>query len=184
MWNPILTFAVFLVIAGTGAHAFELTSPDLTPGEPIPETFVYNGFGCTGGNQSPALTWTDPPEGTRSFALMVHDPDAPTGGAGIWHWVVVNLPASLRGLGRDAGTRDGAHLPPGARQIVTDFEVPGWNGPCPPVETGQHAYNFTLYALKVETLALPAVVTASHAGFYVVRNALAKATLTATYQRH
>jgi len=67
------------------AHAFELTSPDMKPGDIMPDRFVFGGMGCKGENQSPSLSWSDAPAGTKSFAIMVHDPDAPTGGAGIWH---------------------------------------------------------------------------------------------------
>jgi Raf kinase inhibitor-like YbhB/YbcL family protein len=178
-----LGVAAALVGLVTGARAFELNSPDLPAGQRIPEMFVYTGFGCSGQNLSPALTWTDPPEGTRSFALMVHDPDAPTGGAGIWHWVVINIPATVRELPRGAGTQDGMNLPTGARQIITDYDVPGWGGPCPPKGAPAHSYNFTLYALKVDTLSPPPAATASHVGFLINMNALGNAKLTATYGR-
>jgi Raf kinase inhibitor-like YbhB/YbcL family protein len=148
---------------------------------------LFNGLGCTGQNISPALRWTDPPEGTKSLALMVHDPDAATGGAGIWHWVVVNIPAAARSIEEGAGTADGAKLPPGSRQINNDYlgfiNSPGWGGPCPPRGGKPHTYNFTLYALKAEKLNLPPNATASHAGFVVNLNALGKATLTMTYGR-
>src|SRR5690606_34598924 len=82
--------AAALLAAAGSAVAFELTSPDIDPGEPIAHRHVFNGFGCKGENVSPALAWSAPPDGTKSFALLVHDPDAPTGGAGWWHWVVYN----------------------------------------------------------------------------------------------
>ena len=178
---------VFSAATGAGALAFELTSPDLKPSQPMPEKFTFSGLGCQGQNISPALSWTDPPEGTKSFALMVHDPDAPTGGAGIWHWVVVNIPASARAIEQGAGTGDGAALPPGSRQINNDYagfiNSPGWGGPCPPKGGKAHNYNFTLYALKVEKLNLPPNATGSHAGFVINLNALDKATMTITYGR-
>jgi Raf kinase inhibitor-like YbhB/YbcL family protein len=177
-----LCFAAF-----AQALAFELTSPDLTPGQPIAEKFLFKGLGCAGQNISPALNWTEPPEGTKSFALMVHDPDAPTGGAGIWHWVVINIPASAHSIEQGAGTGDGAKLPPGSRQINNDYlgflNSPGWGGPCPPKGSKPHSYNFTLYAVKVEKLDLPANASGSQAGFVINRNALDKAKLTITYGR-
>jgi Raf kinase inhibitor-like YbhB/YbcL family protein len=163
------------------AQSFELTSPDVSATAPIAMKHVFNGFGCTGGNVSPALNWKNAPAGTKSFAVMVHDQDAPTGGAGFWHWVVVNLPASSAGLASGAG--DGKSLPAGALQINTDFGQPGWGGPCPPQGRAPHRYTFTVYALKVDKLDLPANATASLTGFMVNGNALGKASIEAKFGR-
>ncbi len=169
--------------ARVSAGAFELTSPDIKPGGRIAEEQVFNGFGCSGKNISPALRWSGAPAGTRSFALLVHDPDAPTGGAGWWHWVVINIPATVTELKKDAGRADGSNLPPGAEQVVTDFGTPGWGGPCPPAGDKPHRYHFTLHALKVEKLELPKDARASLAGFMVNANSIGKATLTGVYSR-
>jgi Raf kinase inhibitor-like YbhB/YbcL family protein len=165
------------------ADGLELSSPEIKVNEPIPAAQVFNGFGCTGQNISPALNWKNAPAGTKSFAVMVHDPDAPTGGAGFWHWVVLNLPASTTGLPRGAGTADGKGLPAGAKQITTDYGNPGWGGPCPPQGSEPHMYYFTVYALKVDKLDLPANATASLAGFMINANAIDKAVITAFYSR-
>jgi Raf kinase inhibitor-like YbhB/YbcL family protein len=179
-----LASIVLLAAAAAPAAAFELRSPDIPPGGgTIDETSVYDGFGCKGGNLSPALTWRGAPPGTKSFAILVHDPDAPTGGAGFWHWVVYDIPAFVTGLPQGAGTRYGASLPKGAKQVATDFGTPGYGGPCPPKGDKPHHYNFTVYALKVEKLDLPPQATASVAGFMINANALAKASLTGTYGR-
>ncbi len=162
---------------------FEARSPDIAVGKAIDGKFIYNGFGCTGQNVSPAVVWRHVPAGTKSFAVMVHDPDAPTGGAGFWHWVVVDIPAATAILAQGVGTADGKRLPPGARQIATDFGTPGWGGPCPPAGDKPHRYQFTVYALKVDKLDLPPAVTASLAGFMVNSNSLAKATFTGTFGR-
>jgi Raf kinase inhibitor-like YbhB/YbcL family protein len=114
---------------------------------------------------------------------MVHDPDAPTGGAGFWHWVVVNIPAGTTFLAQGSGTADGKGLPAGARQINTDLWAPGWGGPCPPAGDKPHRYNFTVYALKVDKLDLPPTATASLAGFMVNSNVLGKATFSGTFGR-
>lgn len=173
-----------LALSSVGsALAFELSSPDLKPNAMMAETFVYNGFGCTGDNLSPALSWKNPPRGTKSFAVMVHDPDAPTGGAGWWHWVVYNLPAGTSSLPRGAGVVDGSRLPEGAAQQSTDSGVPGWGGPCPPPGDKPHRYVFTVYALKVDRLDVPLGATASLVGFMVNADALGKARLTAKYGR-
>jgi Raf kinase inhibitor-like YbhB/YbcL family protein len=167
----------------SSAQTFKLQSADIAAGQPIAQTFAFNGFGCTGQNTSPALSWSNAPAGTKSFAVMVHDPDAVTGGAGFWHWAIVNLPAGATGLARGAGTADGRALPETARQIATDFGSPGWGGPCPPAGDKPHRYTFTVYALKVDKLELPPTATASFSGFMVNANAIGKASFTSTYGR-
>ncbi len=174
-----------LAIAGVAsAQPLKLASPDVKPKVMMAEEQVFNGFGCSGKNVSPALSWSGAPKGTKSFALLVHDPDAPTGGAGWWHWLVVNIPANVTELKKDAGKADGSNLPQGAQQVTTDFGGPGWGGPCPPAGDKAHRYNFTLHALKVEKLDLPKGATASLAGFMVNANSIGKATLTGQYGRN
>jgi hypothetical protein len=163
--------------------AFTLKSAEVAVGGTIAQPFAFNGFGCTGQNVSPPLSWANPPAGTKSFSLMVHDPDAQTGGAGFWHWVVIDIPANVTSLARGVGAPDGMKLPEATKQVATDFGVPGWGGPCPPVGDKPHRYVFTLYALKVDKLPVPPQSTASLAGFMVNANAIAKATFTATYGR-
>jgi Raf kinase inhibitor-like YbhB/YbcL family protein len=183
--NGVLAIATIVSFVSI-AQAFELKSPDLA-GQSFSNKFVFKGLGCQGDNLSPALTWTAPPEGTKSFALMVHDPDAPTGGAGIWHWVVINIPVTARSLEQGAGSGDFAKLPAGSVQINNDYfgmtGNPGWGGPCPPKGAKPHAYNFTLYALKVEALKLSPTATASQVGFIVNINSIGKAQMTANYGR-
>ncbi|MFN7857317.1 MAG: YbhB/YbcL family Raf kinase inhibitor-like protein [Acidovorax sp.] len=168
---------------GHAQSAFTLKSADVPDGGSIAQQFAFNGFGCTGQNVSPSLEWSNPPAGTKSLALMVHDPDAQTGGAGFWHWVVTDIPAHVTSLARGAGASDGTRLPEAAKQVATDFGMPGWGGPCPPVGDKPHRYVFTLYALKVDKLPVPAQPTASLAGFMVNANTIAKAVFTATYGR-
>ena len=161
---------------------FALSSPDIKPNGPIQLEQVFNGFGCQGQNISPALAWAGAPEGTKSFALLVHDPDAPTGGAGWWHWLVLNIPLSETGLAKDAGKADGSGLPAGASHVTTDFGTFGWGGPCPPVGDKPHRYVFTLYALKTESLDVSGG-SASLAGYMVNGNAIGKATLIGKFGR-
>ncbi len=179
----VLSLAAF----GVQARAFELTSPDIKPGQPLADKFTFTGLGCSGQNVSPALSWKNPPAGTQSFALMVHDPDAKTGGAGIWHWVVINIPATATSIPQGAGTADGANLPAGSRQINNDYlaflNSPGYGGPCPPKGAPPHHYVFTLYALKVDKLNLPPNAPGSMAGFVVNLNSLGTAKMTAVYGR-
>jgi len=167
---------------GPARARFKLVSPDIRPNGPIAMEQVFNGFGCSGQNVSPALKWSGAPEDTKSFALLVHDPDAPTGGAGWWHWLVVNIPASAMQLGKDAGKADGANLPFGCAQIDTDFGGPGWGGPCPPAGDKPHRYNFTLYALKVDSLDVSGA-SASFVGYMINANAIGKAKLTGKFGR-
>jgi hypothetical protein len=162
--------------------AFRLSSPDLIPGTPIRLPQVYNSFGCTGGNMSPALSWSNAPAGTQSFALMVYDPDAPTG-SGWWHWVVYNIPARVNALVSRAGDPAAGLMPVGAVQGNTDFGTAGYGGPCPPAGDKPHRYYFRLHALKVAKLDLPANATAAFVGFNVNANSLGMAELMAMYSR-
>lgn len=183
MKRTCLALALATTTFAANAGGFTLSSPDIKPNAAIKDTQVFNGFGCTGGNVSPALEWKGAPKGTKSFALLVHDPDAPTGGSGWWHWVVINLPADTTKLAGGAGKADGSALPAGTAQINTDFGGPGWGGPCPPVGDKPHHYHFTLHALKVEKLELPQGATAALAGYMVNANSLGKAKLTGMYGR-
>jgi Raf kinase inhibitor-like YbhB/YbcL family protein len=176
-----LTLAATAALAGEPS-TFTLTSAAFAPGGMLTNEQVYDGFGCTGENVSPALAWSDAPAGTKSFALMVHDPDAPTG-SGWWHWVVYNLPASAHSLPAGAGSADGKHLPAGAAQGRTDFGTLGYGGACPPQGDKPHRYEFRLYALKVERLEVPADATAALIGFMVKANALGMAETHAIYGR-
>jgi Raf kinase inhibitor-like YbhB/YbcL family protein len=154
------------------SSAFTLSSPELAAGGKIAEAQVFGGFGCKGGNVSPALSWSGAPEGTRSFALLVHDPDAPTG-SGWWHWLVYNIPAGTSSLAAGAGDPQKNLVPAGATQGRTDFGTPGYGGPCPPPGKAHHYY-FRLYALKVAKLDLPADATAAMVGFNVRAQAIGK----------
>jgi Raf kinase inhibitor-like YbhB/YbcL family protein len=165
----------------THALAFTLTSADISAGGTIAAAQVFNGFGCSGGNISPALSWRGAPAGTRSFALLMHDPDAPTG-SGWWHWIVYNIPASQSSLPAGAGDPKQSLLPAGALQGRTDFGTPGYGGPCPPPGKPHH-YHLRLYALKVERLDVPADATAAYIGFSVRAQALAETQLMGVYGR-
>jgi phosphatidylethanolamine-binding protein (PEBP) family uncharacterized protein len=98
----LAALAASLALGRAAAEEFMLTSRDVEPGGAIQAAQVYRGYGCEGGNVSPELTWSDPPAGTRSFAVTVYDPDAPTG-SGWWHWVIFDIPADVRRLSAGAG---------------------------------------------------------------------------------
>ena len=175
--------------------AFTLSSPDLASGK-FDNQFILNGFGCQGGNVSPALNWSNVPAGTKSLSLQIHDPDAPTG-SGFWHWAVYNLPANSTGLPRGAGNSP-AGLPAPAFGGNTDFQDTGatgvngnYGGPCPPVGDKPHRYVFTLYALAVDDVqkagGIPKTGTAALYSFVLNKGVgpalLGKASFTATYGR-
>ena len=164
------------------AASFTLTSAAFKNNGAIAPKYSFNQFGCTGENLSPPLEWKNPPAGTKSFALMVHDPDAPTG-SGWWHWVVYNIPAETTALPEGAGAADGKALPKGTVQGNTDFGKPGWGGPCPPPGSGKHHYNFTLYALKVDKIEVPPGASPAMVGFNVNANKLGQAKLTGMFEQ-
>lgn len=160
---------------------FQLSSPTLKEGQTLPNAQVFNEWGYPGQNQSPELRWSGAPEGTQSFALSLYDPDAPTG-SGFWHWYVINLPATLEHLPAGAGSPENPQLPASARSLRNDFAQNGFIGAFPPKGDAPHRYVFTIYALDVPQLDLPADATTAFAGFNVLSHTLAKATLTLTYQ--
>lgn len=180
-----LTTAITALLLATPALAedFQLHSEALQENAQIAQEFAFDSFGCTGDNISPPLAWSNAPEGTESFAIAVHDPDAPTGGAGFWHWMVVDIPADVTALPRGAGTSPMAEMPEQARHIANDYGAKTWGGPCPPEGGKPHRYNFTVYAIGTTSLDLPKDASASLAGFMINQNALGSATLTATYGR-
>ena len=145
-----------------------------------------NAFGCGGENLSPALSWAGAPAGTRSFAVTVFDPDAPTG-SGFWHWIVYDIPATVDSLPSGAGrpAREGAAplLPPGAVQAVTDFGAPAFGGPCPPPGDAAHRYVITVHALRTDHLEVPEGATSAVVRFILHAHTLATASLTARYAR-
>lgn len=175
------TLALSLIASSASAADFAVTSPDFLTDQPIAPVHVFKGFGCDGGNLSPALSWTNAPEGAKSFAVTVYDPDAPTG-SGWWHWQVYNLPATTVSLKQGASSVAGS-LPEGAIQNRNDYGANAYGGPCPPEGHKAHHYIVTVYALKVEKIEVPADASAALLGFNLNANALAKATLTATYGR-
>lgn len=141
--NQIPTaFALFLALFALGlyapaAHAFELISTAIDPNAPIPVEYT-----CSGADISPPLRWSGAPAGTKSFALIVEDPDAPSGV--FYHWVAYNLPPSVAALpAHVAASRD---LPTGGEQGLNSFGTIGYRGPCPPPGKPHH-YHFRLFAL-------------------------------------
>lgn len=172
-----------LICAGaTQAADFTLTSPDVSDGGTIANKYVFKGFGCEGGNLSPALSWQGAPADTKSFAVTVYDPDAPTG-SGWWHWVIFNIPASVNELPQGAGDPSSGLAPEGSVQSTTDFGSTGYGGPCPPQGDSPHHYIFTVYALNADHLDINDSASGAMVGFNLHATMIDKATLTATYGR-
>jgi len=172
----IMTIAINLSFAQT----FTLRSKDID-GQ-VTSQQVLNGFGCTGQNISPQLSWENAPAGTKSFAITVYDKDAPTG-SGWWHWVVFDIPPSVTELKQGAGDVSKKLLPETAIQSATDFGRAGYGGPCPPQGDKPHQYVITIYALKSASLGLDAKASPAMVGYYLYGTTLAKASIVAYYQR-
>lgn len=149
-----------------------LTSTAFQDGQPIAAQFT-----CDGADQSPPLQWGEPPVGTRSFALIVDDPDAP--GGTFRHWGAYDIPANLRSLDAAAGNSAGSSF----AQAVNGFGKIGYGGPCPPKGHGPHRYRFKLYALSVDKLGGPANPKVEDVEREAEKHALGRADLTGTYER-
>lgn len=189
MWRATFIAGILLVTQGLyaaepephKASGFALTSTDIAQGRTVAAAQIFNSFGCSGQNISPALSWSHPPAGTQSFALLVHDPDAPTG-SGWWHWIIYDIPASTGALPAGAGDPQKKLLPVGAVQGRTDFGTYSYGGPCPPPGKVHH-YHFRLYALKVAKLDVPVDSSAAFISFNVHANSLGETEIMAPYSR-
>lgn len=168
-------------LAAHPASPMRLDSPTVAPGATLSLGQVYDRLGCRGRNISPALRWAGAPAGTRSFAITLFDPDAPTG-SGWWHWLVYDIPPSVNDLTEGAGS-PGGKLPPGSVQGHNDFGTPGYGGPCPPRGDKPHRYVFTVYALKTDSIEAPPGSSPARIDPVLEANALAKASFTAVYGR-
>jgi len=178
MKKILLSLTIF--VSFTFGEGFTLKS-DAISGQLANEQ-VFNGFGCKGENISPALSWSNIPKGTKSFAITMYDKDAPTG-SGWWHWVAFDIPANVTSLAKNAGDVKAMLMPKGVIQAVTDFGVAGYGGACPPVADKPHQYVFTVYALKVKTLNLKKDASPALVGYFLNSNVIAKASVVAYYDR-
>jgi len=181
-WGPVLSAVLLAAAAPTFASAFTLSTQGFGNGSTIPMIHVFNESGCAGGNHSPALSWSGEPAGTKSFAITMYDPDAPTG-SGWWHWTVFNIPPTVHSLNAAAGDAGSAALPAGAVQGRTDFGFSHYGGPCPPVGDPAHHYEITVFALKVAKLPLNTQSSGALVGFTLHSNTLDKAQTVGTYGR-
>lgn len=155
-----------------GKMALSITSTAFREGDKIPDKYT-----CQGQDVSPPLAWSEPPGGTRSFALIMDDPDAP--GGTFTHWVIFNIPSNSRGLSEAVPAED--QLSDGTVQGRNDFARIGYGGPCPPPGRA-HRYKFTLYALD-QSLELKAGASKKQVLDAIRGHALAQGELTGMYQR-
>jgi Raf kinase inhibitor-like YbhB/YbcL family protein len=161
--------------------SFPLTSSDVSDGRALALPQVSGLMGAGGEDRSPQLSWSSFPEGTKSFAVTVFDPDAPTA-SGFWHWAVANIPASVTELPAGAGAEGGGSLPDGAVQLRNDGGFPGYVGAAPPSGHGPHRYFVVVHAVDTDALDVTADTTPAVLGFNLFFHTLARATLVATYE--
>ena len=160
--------------------AFTLTSDDISDGQPLKMPQVSGIMGAGGEDVSPQLSWSGFPEETRSFAVTVYDPDAPTA-SGFWHWAVANLPATCTEL--PVGVGEGSELPGDALTLVNDAGMRRYLGAAPPPGHGVHHYYVAVHAVKVEKLELTEDASPAFLGFNLFMNAIARAVIHGTYEQ-
>jgi Raf kinase inhibitor-like YbhB/YbcL family protein len=152
--------------------SFAVTSTDIADGGPVPPRHAHSSVG--GDNVSPQLSWSGFPAGTKSFTVTCFDPDAPTP-CGYWHWLLVNLPASVTSLA------SGAAAPRGAFEVRNDFGDQGYDGPAPPPGDMVHRYYFVVHAVDVDGLKVRPDSSAASVSFNLTVHTLARAIIVPTF---
>ncbi|WP_127503990.1 YbhB/YbcL family Raf kinase inhibitor-like protein [Actinoplanes solisilvae] len=162
------------------APVFTVTSESAEDGKPLAPAHLSGLLGMPGGrDESPQLSWSGAPAGTRSFTVTVYDPDELTG-SGFWHWAVANLPASTTSLPENAGDDGGAGLPRGAVTVPNDLRSVRYLGAAPPPGDGPHRYVIAVHALDVDELAVTSASTPAYLGVQMLGHVIGRATLIAT----
>ncbi|MDA0902037.1 MAG: YbhB/YbcL family Raf kinase inhibitor-like protein [Proteobacteria bacterium] len=159
------------------SNSLTIQSADVKEGKMLSIEQVFNGFGCQGANKFPQISIRNIPDNAKSLALTIYDPDAPTG-SGWWHFISYNIPTSITDIA--AGDNK---IADGVKFGRNDYGNYQFGGACPPKGHGKHRYIFTIYALGVEKLDLPADASAALIGYNLNANAIEKASLTAIYER-
>lgn len=161
--------------------SFTVTSTDIADGERLPTAQVSGVFGAGGEDASPQLAWSGFPEATRSFAVTVFDPDAPTG-SGFWHWAVCDIPAGVTELPTGVGAPGSTSMPAGSITLRNDAGGHHYLGAAPPAGHGPHRYAFVVHAVDVESLGITKDVTPAFLGFNLFSHTLGRAMIVATYE--
>jgi Raf kinase inhibitor-like YbhB/YbcL family protein len=154
--------------------SFTVTSTDVTDGQQLPDAQAF-----AGANTSPQLSWSGFPAETKAFVVTCYDPDAPTP-SGFWHWILVNLPATVTELPAGAGATE--RLDNGAFHVRNDFGTKNFGGAAPPPNDQIHRYYFVVHAIDVEALDVDSDATPAVVSFNLAFHTLARAILTPTYQ--
>lgn len=155
--------------------SFSLSSPEVTDGQPLPESAIG-----AGANRSPALSWSDVPDGTKSFVVTCYDPDAPTP-SGFWHWLAIDIPAGVRSLEAGAGESDDT-LPSGALHLRNDMGHASYDGAAPPEGDEPHRYYYVVHAVGDEHLGVDSDASPAVASFHLAFNTLGRAILVGTHR--
>lgn len=171
--TALLISTVLLISTPTNAKDFTLSSSDIEEGKELDLSHVFNGFGCEGGNISPNLSWSKAPDGAKSFAITMYDPDAPTG-SGWWHWTVINIASNVSSLEKS--------LPKGAIAVKNDFGQSSYGGACPPPGS-VHRYIFSVHALDIDKIDVPLSATNAYVRFLIHAHEISKASITSVYTR-
>ncbi len=161
---------------------FTLTSETVTHNQPLDPAQASGVMGAGGKDESPQLSWSGFPDGTKSFAVTVYDPDAPTA-SGFWHWSVANLPVTTTSLPAGAGTDGSGLLPEGAVQLRNDGGFAGFVGAAPPEGHGPHHYHVVVHALGVESVDITPEASPAYLGFTLFSSTIGRARLVGTFER-
>jgi hypothetical protein len=162
--------------------ALHVSSESFKDGQTLPPAQRSGKMRAGGQDESPQLSWSGAPAGTRSYTVTMFDPDAP-GHGGFWHWAVLDLPADVTSLPAGAGAEDSRQLPSSALQLKNDGGFHGYLGAAPPPGHGRHRYVLTVYALDVEQLGLDAGAAPAKLEAKLAPHILGRGTLIGIFER-
>jgi len=164
------------------SSSLHLSSDSFQDGQAVPPAQRSGKMRAGGKDESPQLSWSGAPAGTKGYAVTMFDPDAP-GRGGFWHWAVLDIPAGVTSLPAGAGGEGGARRPAGALQLKNDGGFHGYLGAAPPPGHGPHRYVVTVYALDVESLGLDTGFSPAKLEAKLSPHVLGRATLTGIFER-